>query len=53
MLRRLLHRPRVFTKKFVQDSTWKLQRGKWKGREAEAERVERDISQAAAEGRIV
>ena len=45
--------PRVFTKKFVQDFYMELQRGKWKGREAEAERVERDISQAAAEGRIV
>ena len=43
---------RIYTEKFIQSFYTELVTGKWKGREAEAERIKADIDQAAAEGRI-
>ena len=45
--------PQVFREKFVQDFYREVQKGKYRGREAEAERIEAAIYQAASEGRIV
>lgn len=44
--------PRIFSNKFIQDFFKEVALGKWKGREAEAARIDAEITQAAAEGRI-
>lgn len=43
----------LISEKFIADFYRDLQRGKYQGREAEADRIEAAIHQAAAEGRVV
>lgn len=45
--------PRVITQKAVQDFYLALAKGRYRGKEAEAERLKQEIDRAAAEGRIV